>query len=186
MHYKKITSAVLCFFFLSSAGAFAFLIDDNISLRLQMMPMLKSFLEVLVAQYPLKTFALCVTEDYLPVVVDAAYLQAAPAVDEHVTRTASDAFSQSHEEIVVSAEAAVIVPLTAFHAANMSAQSGWSELPRPARVVIQPRVFSRPQEQQSSGTPQGHLRPSVPSSPWRSVSDSAVLFWIFATVLPRV
>ena len=129
MRYKKIISAVLCFFILFVGSLPAFSIDDNVTKILHMMPLLKSFLQALIVQYPSKTFALCVTEDCFPVIVDASYIQTAPAEDECVTRSAQDAFTSTQEEFVVSADAAVNVPLTAFHAASMSAQNGYHELP---------------------------------------------------------
>lgn len=187
MRYKKIISAVLCFLVLWSGELVSVSpLSENLIKRLNRMPVLKVFLSALSAQYPSKTFALCVTQDYFPLIVDAAYIQPAPEELLPLTRAHDGAYG-SHEEIIVSAESALNVPLTAFHAASMSA-NGYSEMPRPAKIVIQARVLSRPQEQQTvvSPSPQGHIRPSVPNSPWRSIGDSEILFWVFAAVLPSV
>ena len=188
MQYKKITSAVLCFLLLSFGSISTPATHANISQNQQMLPMLKSFLEALVVLYPTKTFALCITQENFPLIVDAIHIQPALAADEVLTRAAHDGIPDfsSSEIVVVSADAAVNPPLTAFHTASMSVQSGYHELPRPAKVLVQPNVFNRPQQQQNSAAPQGHLRPSVPNSPWRSIGDSQALFWLFATILPSV
>lgn len=151
------------------------------ALSARVSPALKMFLEVLVAQYPTKEFAVCVTDDKCSLIVDAEYIRLSSDDALVASMRSVDLVNSaiSSEETVSSSEPAVQVPLTAFHVATMSANTGYHELPRPPKVIITPTVLSRPQDQHVGAAPMGHLVPSTPHSVWRSASVRQALLWVF-------
>ena len=133
---------------------------------------LRIFLSSLVEVYPSKTFALCMISQNEYIVVDHTFVSSADVCDE---------LGLQSRQIVRPPEAAAIAPATtAFHVAGMAIGTGYHELPRPEPVVISPTVFNQSSPQQGAPTPNGKIRPSVPSSPWRSCLEEAppVFFYI--------
>ncbi len=184
MQYKKIISAVLCFWLHSLAATTQD--ASELAKRFGSLPLCRAFLSQLVLQYPTRTFAVCVTQDNLPLIVDAQYLAPCEQVVDQLAISTRDVLNRvGQSSPVMSSEPLVNAPMTAFHAAGMSADLGYYELPHPPKVVVLPTVYTKPQDQQVKPAPVVNVRPTLPNSPWRSVlPENQTLCWIFVMGLP--
>lgn len=137
---------------------------------------LRTLLSSLVEVYPSKTFFVCAMSQNEYIIADSNLILSAEV---------ADALDVQSRQIIRPPEAAASVSsTTAFHVAGMASGTGYHELPRPEPVVIFPTILNQSSSQQSAPAPNGKIRPSVPSSPWRSCPEEITVFFYVVTMPP--
>ena len=125
--------------------------DDSLD---GVVPLVKGLLDC----YPQLKFAFCVTSLGNLFVIEESHISEVSFFSENTKSIRSERISSRQENS----------PVTAYHIASMTHETGYYELPRPVPVEAPSIVITQGNQAGSMPGPQGNLRPSAPSSPWRS------------------